>query len=300
MEKVVLSGNIAPEDLEKYNAMVMQPDVRLIDISDFSVNVAEDELASYFFGFDEKEPPLIAKLLLNKEFASVYVIEGNLVLSSDGRVIVNSFDKNAVVIPDSVEIIGHFAFNNNGIKEIRFPEGIRRIGDVAFQDCNRLTSITLPDTVEQLGEGTFGLCSLQKVKLSNALKSIPAGCFEYNDLDEIEIPASVKEIGEDAFHCNFIEKVTLPEGVESIGWNVFTHENKYIYFPSTMREIAKDFFYEECIDVPEECLPYIDVSEENPLFFSKDGTLYSRENPDVPSLGYVYKEKVEEEEVFYH
>ncbi len=119
-------------------------------------------------------------------------------------------------------------------------------------------------------------------------------CFEYNEIEEISIPSSVKKIGSDAFHCNYIEKVILPEGVESIEWNVFTHQNNYIYFPSTMKEIAKDFFYEECIDVPEECVPYIDVDENNPLFFSRNGTLYSRSNPDEPYLGYEYKEYVEE------
>ena len=37
---------------------------------------------------------------------------------------------------------------------------------------------------------------------------------------------------------------------------------------------VKDFFYEECVDCPEDCVPYIEVNENNPWFFSKDAYEY--------------------------
>lgn len=60
-----------------------------------------------------------------------------------------------------------------------------------------------------------------------------------------------------------------------------------------MKEIEKDFFYEDCIDVPRECVPFIEVSANNPIFFSKEGTLYTYDNPDEPYLGYKYESKKE-------
>ena len=58
----------------------------------------------------------------------------------------------------------------------------------------------------------------------------------------------------------------------------------YIYFPSTMREIEKDFFYEDPIDDLADCVPFIEVSTNNPIFFSKEGTLYKYDNPNEPYL----------------
>lgn len=287
-EHIILKGHVGEDDLEKYNEIVMQDNVKSIDIADLESDMDED---SFFdrASFYETEPLLIEKLLSNKRFSQSYIIEGNLVLSADRKVIVNSFDKASITIPESVEIIGDFAFHSNQISSIIIPNRVKIIGISAFDSCVDLDDLQIPDSVEQLGYCAFSSCSLDKVKLSSRLQEIPDGCFEYNIIENIDIPSSVKRIGSAAFHCDILRRVILPEGVEAIGSNVFTHCNEYIYFPSTMREIEKDFFYEDCIDIPEDCVPYIEVNEDNPHFFSKDGTLYSYEDPDTPYLGYECK-----------
>lgn len=289
-KKVVLEGKIDIDEFPKYEKMITQPDVWQIDISKFSANVSIEKLEDRIYDDEsDDEPMLIVKLLLNKEFASLFVIEDGLVLSADKKVLVNSFDKEKVTIPEGVEIIGHFAFCfYYRMKSIALPDGIKKIGNGSFYFCD-LSNVILPDSVECLGDGSFGYCDLDTVKLPNRLKEIPANCFSCNGLMEVNIPSSVKKIGDEAFCCNFITKLTLPEGVESIGYNVFT-QIESICFPSTMREIEKAFFYECNVDEPSSCLPYVEVNKDNPLFFSVEGTLYSRSNPDVPYLGYNYME----------
>lgn len=289
-KKVVLEGKIGVEDFPKYENMITQPDVWQIDISNFSVNVSIEKLEDRFFDIEsDDEPMLIEKLLLNKEFASLFILEDGLVLSADKKVLVNSFDKENVTIPEGVETIGHFAFYSNRMKSITLPDGLKRIGNAAFYSCEDLSKVILPDSVECLGEGSFGFCELETVKLSNKLKEIPANCFLCTGLEKIDIPSSVKKIGDEAFEGSFISEIILPEGVESIGYDVFPHID-YVYFPSTMREIEKAFFYEIDVDEPSTCLPFIVVGIDNPLFFSVEGTLYSKNNPDEPYLGYNYME----------
>ena len=292
-ETVVLKGQITRDDLERFNDMVMQDNVKTVDVSGLTIDLPDDDLAYDLLEY-ECEPSVIVKMLLNKCFSQQFTIDDDYVLSTDGKVLVNSFDKNAFSVPEGVEIIGNLAFCCNGFDKLTIPDGIKQIGYAAFHACDKLTDLILSDSVEQIGETAFGSCDIEQVQLSRNLRAIPDACFEYNSLDEIDIPSSVKRIGSDAFHCNFIESVRLPEGVESIGWNVFTHANEYIYFPSTMKEIEKDFFYEDCIDIPRECVPFIEVSANNPIFFSKEGTLYTYDNPDEPYLGYKYESKKEE------
>lgn len=292
-ETLVLKGQITRDDLERFNDMVLQSNVKIVDVSDLSIDLPDDDLAFDYLE-DECEPNVIAKMLLNKSFSQQFTIDDDYVLSIDGKVLVNSFNKNAFSVPKGVEIIGNLAFCCYGFDKLNIPDGIKQIGYAAFHACDKLTDLILSDSVEQIGETAFGDCDLEHVQLSRNLKAIPDACFEYNSLNEIDIPSSVKRIGSEAFHCNRIDSVRLPEGVESIGWNVFTHSNEYIYFPSTMKEIEKGFFYEDCIDILEECVPFIEVSEDNPIFYSKEGTLYTRDNPDKPYLGYKYEGENEE------
>lgn len=293
METIVLTGNIDLKDIPQYNDLISKPDVKEIDISGISIDGGIDRVIDHYM--DESPLPLFVKLYLNKEFSSFFVIEDGLVLSKGRDVLVSVLKDNINKIPNSVHTIGHFAFYCNDLKSIEIPNGITRIGDFAFCDCDKLEKLSLPDSVEHLGESAFDSCGIENIKLSKKLKTIPPGCFAYNFLNEIDIPSSVKEIGGWAFAFNFIYDVILPEGVETIGSNAFEIGGK-IYIPSTMKTIARDFYYEECIDIPQEHLPYIEVSEKNPIFFSKNGTLYSYDNPNEPYLGYEYIEENEREE----
>lgn len=286
MSKVVLTGEIEFQNLNNYEKIITQPDVTEIDISQFSIKGHSYE---NFEGDCEfcRTIALMAKLVLNKEFSTSFVIEKDVVYSSDRRVLVHCPNDESLVIPDGVEIIGHFAFCNYELKSVLFPQTLTRIGNHAFDGCEKLTKVVLPNSVTQLGDRSFAYCEINELTLSNSLKVIPIGCFVTNDLENIDIPISIKRIEKCAFHGNFIKEVRLPEGVESIGSDAFRIPG-YVNFPSTMREISKNFFYEEPYVGPERYIPYIEVSKDNPFFFSKDGTLYSRDNPNKPYLGYPY------------
>lgn len=300
MSKVVLTGEIEFKDFRKYEELVAQPDVTEIDISQFSIKDRsykefEEEFEIYeegdkYYALDDSVRPLslLAKLVLNKEFATSYVVENGAVFSSDKRVLVCYPTSWKLNVPNGVEIIGHYAFCCcNDIKAISFPQSLKRIGNNAFEDCENINAVVLPDSVTQLGECCFSGCEIKDLKLSNSLEIIPACCFTFGCLDDVDIPASVKKIEASAFSGNYIKEVYLTEGLETIGNDVFGVPG-FVYFPSTIREIDKEFFCESPIVEPKDYIPYIEVSERNPLFFSKDGTLYSREKPNEPYLGYPY------------
>ena len=98
---------------------------------------------------------------------SITVAEGNTVYHSAGSCLINTAEKTLVfgckasVIPSdgSVTIIGSNAFEGcEGLTSITLPEGVTKIGDYAFVGCTSLESVLLPSTLRQIGTGAFDAC----------------------------------------------------------------------------------------------------------------------------------------------
>ena len=116
-----------------------------------------------------------------------------LYTSSDGK----------IVSPKSSAFSATIVSNtyNNGIGMIVFNQNIWGIGNNAFEDCTKLTSITIPDNVISIGEYAFSGCSgLTSIKIPQKVTSIGNSAFRYcTKLTSIIIPESVTSIGHFAF-----------------------------------------------------------------------------------------------------
>ena len=98
------------------------------------------------------------------------------------------------------------------------------IGNEAFQFCESLTSITIPNSVTIIGDWVFYGCTrLQQVELSESLTEIPYFAFgACLALQQISIPEGVQIIGESAFHsCALPEAIWLPATLTQIRDDAF-------------------------------------------------------------------------------
>ena len=219
----------------------------------------------------------LEKMMLNRKYDSVFHVHYGIITSANKKVLVHIPDDYGFVADSDVEIIGRCAVAcNPTIEELIFPENVKVIDDYAFSHCEKLHGVTMHDGITSIGENCFGGCAIDTLRLSRSLTEIPNGAFVYNDIEHVEIPSSVKRIGSNAFFGNPIEKVVVPEGVETIGYSAFTLL-KHITLPSTLKEIAYDFYFEEMIDDPEEWKPYVEIHPDNPVYYSKGGILYRRD-----------------------
>ncbi len=61
----------------------------------------------------------------------------------------------AYTLPSSVSKIRNYAFAGSKLKEVTMNEGLEEIGDMAFANCDSLTRVTLPETVDTFGTFVF-------------------------------------------------------------------------------------------------------------------------------------------------
>lgn len=247
-------------------------------VRDRSIRTYEDEIISRLY--DDEEISLLEKMIINSKYGNIFELDGGKVFCGNGKVLVHIPVDQEVEINEAVEIIGRVAVaNNKTLTSLELPINVRIIDDYAFAYCENLEDLFLHDGITTIGEFCFHMCDIERLRLSQSLTEIPDGAFSYNGIEHVNIPPSVRRIGAEAFQCNYIKDndLVIPEGVEIIEYNAFHNHFEHISLPSTLKEIAYDFYYEEIVDDPEEWKPYVDIHPDNPVYFSKCGILYSRE-----------------------
>ena len=144
-------------------------------------------------------------------------------LTNDGKKLVKeSYQYSGhYTLSPNIQYIESSAFEGcNKITSIDIPNSVTSIGAYAFSGCGGLTSITLPESITTIGNRAFGECrQLQSINIPNTIDSINAKTFENcTKLSHISIPESVVSIGDSAFlKCSKLEKLHIPNSVEQIG-----------------------------------------------------------------------------------
>ena len=116
-----------------------------------------------------------------------------------------------------------------GGSEIVIEDGTQAIADGAFWYCDKLTKITIPNTVINIGKEAFCGCSgLVSVDIPNSVRSIGIRAFQgCNWLEEMLIGSSVASIGDSAFSgCSNLASITIPKSVTAIGKDAFKNCSK--------------------------------------------------------------------------
>lgn len=112
------------------------------------------------------------------------------------------------------------------IHTVILPEGLTRVGNLAFYECSNLTTVALPASVSAIGDFAFAGCTgLLTVTLPGALTAIgESGFRECESLTAVSLPASITTIGDRAFYrCNSLTSITIPGSVTSLGKQAFSY-----------------------------------------------------------------------------
>ena len=121
---------------------------------------------------------------------------------------------NVTAIPSTVKNIGDEAFYEcSRLSSVILPNGVTSIGEFAFYNCSNLTRVTLPNTVKKIGGDAFRWCEkLSKITLPDSVLKLGSGAFCNCNITSMHIPANVTDIGNGLFeYCDKLVKVTVDE-----------------------------------------------------------------------------------------
>ena len=178
----------------------------------------------------------------------------------------------SIIIPDSVEygegetakryavkgIAASGFFGCTKLRSITLPQTITDIGRAAFWNCKSLEALDIPEAVTAINPAVFAMCSsLKRISAGKRLKSIEPGSFmSCTALDNIEISEDNPHFKSDGgtvytkdgetllAHAGSAAEFTIPQGVNTIGNSAFWYcENlKSVTIPTSVTTIEKDAF----------------------------------------------------------
>lgn len=140
-------------------------------------------------------------------------------------------------------------FRNTGIAAISFPDTVTSIEGMAFSDCDNLTSVTLPPSLQQLGNSAFSGCPLTEITIPKTLTN--AGSFaQYgpfsgcNQLKTVHFEQGATQIAASLFaSCTGLEEIVIPGTVTAVGSYAFSGTSMTgVYIPRTVTSIGAEAF----------------------------------------------------------
>lgn len=193
----------------------------------------------------------------------------------------------SVVLPDTLEKMGDYAFANTPLETVEIPDSVTKTGKGCFSECEELTAAVLPKYLAEVSEEMFNKCynltkivfpenlSIVRKYAFNAcgliLKALPQsctiieecgfnGCFQDEDgsypaVEEFVLPKGLVEIGRGALSGLNCSKLVIPASVKLLGEEAFSYLSSnedetvdVIFEEGFSAELPKGLFYNHGFD----------------------------------------------------
>ena len=129
-----------------------------------------------------------------------------------------------VSLPNNIMEIDDAFDNCESLTSIDIPQSVTSIGSYAFSGCSGLTSITIPNSVTSIGSSAFSDTGWYNNQ-ANGLLYLDKWLLGYKGdkpVGEIKIAEDTKGIADYAFSgCSGLTSVTIPKSVTKIGFYAF-------------------------------------------------------------------------------
>ncbi|MDE5790906.1 MAG: leucine-rich repeat domain-containing protein [Muribaculaceae bacterium] len=174
-----------------------------------------------------------------------------------------------IVIPEKITYMGKelevtemndsaFYYANN-ITSLIINAKLTAIPNQAFANCEKLASVTLPESVKSIGEWAFSYAGLESIVLPEGLESLGSRVFfQCQNLTSVNIPTSLKQIPTYCFsYCKALTQLAFGDQVETIEGNAMQNCSALtsVVLPKNLVKIA-DYTLQNCsslemLEIPE-------------------------------------------------
>lgn len=111
-----------------------------------------------------------------------YATSQEFLIVGDGILLAYNGGNSHVTIPEGVKKIAPYAFyKHNGLVSVSMPDSLKEIGEAAFSGCTNLEDVFGGTNVEVIKDRAFYECPLQTVKITDTVKSIGLLAFDVSD-----------------------------------------------------------------------------------------------------------------------
>lgn len=106
----------------------------------------------------------------------------------------------------------------NTLKEVTLPHTVEIIGDQAFCKCSNLTNVTIPEGVTKIGQGAFYGCSqLTSITIPSTITNMDTAFSGNTALSHVTLTNGISKISSNAFErCTGLTEVEIPASVDQI------------------------------------------------------------------------------------
>lgn len=154
------------------------------------------------------------------------------------------YELEAITIPSSIEKIDGGAFAYTKWLENQKEDFVMAGDGIMIAYNGKSEEVVVPNTVKQVA-GFFDTTTVQKITLSEGVKTISDAAFNNCTASIIIIPNTVTEIGKNAFaNCQGIKNISLPSSLLEIGRTAFSGcaNLEKIVIPASVKSIGDNAF----------------------------------------------------------
>lgn len=140
--------------------------------------------------------------------------------------------------PNGILVLGStlYKYKGDAMPEnttLKVTEGINYIADGAFYEQQNVVGLSLPSSLEYIGNSAFSGNSISELSLPSSLKYIGRYAFSGNSITKVNIPASLEEIGDKAFSYNSLSELVLEDSALPLK----VPEDGYLLFGNSRSEL---------------------------------------------------------------
>ena len=144
------------------------------------------------------------------------------------------------------------------ITTITLENGVETIGEGAFYNMTHVSQVNLPPSLISIGNAAFDRCtSLTNINLPESLKTIGLLAFAQSGLTSVMLPNGLETLGDSAFQdCQQLQQVSIPYTLSAIPAYAFLRCNNLatIDVPVSIYKIGLGAFY-DCSNLESIYLP---------------------------------------------